>query len=132
MNDTIWLIITYLWLLVLELRSASKMDQFCISLFRLSADIFIISKPDLCIALAGVNLNLLGIHDILKNSFIEFFVYRRECADIEKWCSNNFIADCTVVQNKNETPLFISIQIIIQKWNWYQSSWISVYSSFML
>ena len=39
--------------------------------------------------------------------------------------------ECTVGQ-KNETPLFISIQIIVQKWNWYQSSWISVYFSLML
>ena len=33
---------------------------------------------------------------------------------------------------QNETPQFISIQIIIQKWNWYQSSWISVYFSLMI
>ena len=31
----------------------------------------------------------------------------------------------TVVQTKNETPLFNSIQNIVQKWNWYQSSWIN-------
>ena len=27
---------------------------------------------------------------------------------------------------KKETTLFISTQIIVQKWNWYQSSWIIV------
>ena len=37
----------------------------------------------------------------------------------------------TVSQIKNETPLFISIQIIVQKWDWYQSSWIIVYFSLM-
>ena len=44
----------------------------------------------------------------------------------------NYRCRCTVVKIKNETPLFISIQIIIQKWNWYQSSWMSVYFSLML
>ena len=36
---------------------------------------------------------------------------------------------CTVGQKekKKETPLFISIQVSVQKRNWYQSSWISVY-----
>ena len=34
-------------------------------------------------------------------------------------------------KKENETPLFISIQIIVQKLNWYQSSWISVYFSLM-
>ena len=36
---------------------------------------------------------------------------------------------CTVGQKKKkkEAPLFISIQIIVQKGNWYQSSWIIVY-----
>ena len=39
---------------------------------------------------------------------------------------------CTAVQKKNETLLFISIQIIVEKWNCYQSSWIIVYFSLML
>ena len=39
---------------------------------------------------------------------------------------------CTVVQRKNETPLFISMKIIVEKWNWYQSSWIIVYFNLML
>ena len=38
----------------------------------------------------------------------------------------------TVVQKISETPLFISIQIIIQKGNWYHSSWIIVYFNTML
>ena len=33
---------------------------------------------------------------------------------------------------KKETSLFISIQIIVQKWSWYHSSWIIVYFSLML
>ena len=35
-------------------------------------------------------------------------------------------------EKKKETPLFILKQIIAQKWNWYQSSWIIVYFSLML
>ena len=33
---------------------------------------------------------------------------------------------------KNEISLFISIQIIVQKWSWYQSLWIIVYFNLML
>ena len=35
-------------------------------------------------------------------------------------------------RKRKETPLFISIQMIVEKWNWYQSSWISVYFFLML
>ena len=55
-----------------------------------------------------------------------------DVSDFMALLDNSFPFKCTVVQRKNETPLFISIQIIIQKWNWYQSSWISVYFRLML
>ena len=35
-------------------------------------------------------------------------------------------------RKKIGTSFFISIQIILQKWNWYQSSWIIVYFRLML
>ena len=44
-----------------------------------------------------------------------------------------FYINCTVGQKKKKkTPLFILIQIIVLKCNWYQSSWISVDFSYML
>ena len=33
---------------------------------------------------------------------------------------------------KKKSPLFILIQIIVEKWNLYQSTWITVYFNFML
>ena len=44
--------------------------------------------------------------------------------------------ECTEGQRKNETPLFISILITVQKWNWYQhhgllSTWIWCFKSFL-
>ena len=39
---------------------------------------------------------------------------------------------CTVCQKKIESPLFISRKIIVMKWNWCQSSWITVYFTLML
>ena len=33
---------------------------------------------------------------------------------------------------KNENPIFISIQIIVQKWILFQSTWLIVYFNFML
>ena len=39
---------------------------------------------------------------------------------------------CTVAQNKNETLLFISIQIIVETWNLYQSLWNIAYFNLML
>ena len=41
------------------------------------------------------------------------------------------LVPCTVGQRKNETPTFISILIIVQKWNRYPSSWITVYLNLM-
>ena len=35
-------------------------------------------------------------------------------------------------EKKNRTPLFILTQIIVEKWNLHQSSWIIVYFSLML
>ena len=41
---------------------------------------------------------------------------------------------CTVGQKekKNRTPLFIQIQIVVDKQNIYQSTWIIVYFNLML
>ena len=48
------------------------------------------------------------------------------------WTQSYIEYHSTVGQTKNETPLFISIQTIVEKLNWYQSSWIIVYFNLML
>ena len=59
--------------------------------------------------------------DFLKLNFSFFFLFFLSfCPDVQSVNNNN--------KKKNETPLFISIQIIVQKWNW----WITSYFNLML
>ena len=78
----------------------------------------------------GIHSSLL--HAITAGNFLKLYYWSNTVSNKlnENLNYDWFIRICqTCSRSKN---LFISIQIIVQKWNWYQSSWIIVYFSLML
>ena len=74
----------------------------------------------------AIYLNSIGALNVVYSPVISSAMYwltlKLKCIVLIILIVYTYIHTCTVGQRKNETPLFISIQIIIQKWNWYQSS----------